>query len=194
MRTLSASRTDTFDVCVTSLVERARAGDQQAWSHLVTRFDPILRRAARSFRLAHADVDDVVQTTWMLLFTHIDSIREPAAVPGWLATTARRQALRLLRSRAHELPTENLDLGPSLVDTPESLVLAAERSEVVGHAIATLPAHQRRVIATLAAQPTLRYEQLGELLEMPTGSIGPTRARGLVRLRGDRGLRALMAA
>jgi RNA polymerase sigma factor (sigma-70 family) len=177
-----------------TLVGAARRGDPDAWSRLIARFDPMLRRVARSHRLGGADVDDVVQATWTLLYTHIDTIREPAAVAGWLATTVRRQALRQLRCHAREQLTADHDFGLVAHETPESLAIAAESHQVVRRALATLPERQRRVVTLLAAQPALDYRQLGSVLKMPIGSIGPTRARGLASLQRDAELRAFAAA
>src|SRR6188472_2882804 len=80
----AACRPSTPDGALVSLVRAARAGDAAAWTRLVERLDPVVRRIPRSYRLAPSDVDDVAQDTWLQLFTHIDSLREPAALPGWL--------------------------------------------------------------------------------------------------------------
>ncbi len=174
-----------------ALVHAARRGNPAAWTALVERFDPALRKTARGYRLSTHDVEDVVQETWALLYAHIGRLREPAAVAGWLATTVRRQALRLLQAQTRERLTDDPDLGESPELTPEAVVLADERHAVFMRAVRTLPERQRRVVTLLMAQPNLDYQQLGDLLEMPVGSIGPTRARGLARLERDTELRHL---
>ena len=110
--------TETPDGLV-ELVAAARAGDPQAWSSLVTRFTPMLRAVARDYRLSPADVDDVVQTTWVAAFTHLAQVREPEAVSGWLCVTARRQALRTIKSRQRELTVEE-PASPTKASTPAS--------------------------------------------------------------------------
>jgi RNA polymerase sigma factor (sigma-70 family) len=199
MTTSPDSRTRSSDTAgdderITALVLAARRGDHAAWTRLVERFDPMLRNIARSYRLNAADVDDCTQATWTLLYSHIGSIREPAAVAGWLATTVRRQALRILQTHTREQLTDNPDFGQAAADTPETMIIEAERHELFVRALASLPARQRRLVTLLASQPALDYQQLGEILEMPMGSIGPTRARGLARLERDAGLRSLMSA
>jgi RNA polymerase sigma factor (sigma-70 family) len=189
----SAGACEGADARILALVNAARRGDQLAWSRLVTRFDPMLRKVARSYRLAPMDVDDVVQGTWALLYAHIGRIREPAAVGGWLATTVRRQALRHMQSHTRELLTDDVDLGPAPDDTPETRALDAERHDVFMRALRTLPARQRLVVTLLAAEPVLGYDEVGSLLAMPIGSIGPTRARGLASLERNAELRALAA-
>jgi RNA polymerase sigma factor (sigma-70 family) len=179
------------DAALIALVYAARRGDNAAWRRLVERFDPMLRKVARSFRLAPCDVDDVLQETWVLLYRNIGGLREPAAIAGWLATTVRRRSLRLVQSQARVQLTDDPDLGASHEDTPEAIVLEAEQRDSFRKAVRELPDRQRRVLTVLAAQPSLDYEQIGGLLQMPIGSIGPTRARGLARLGGNVALRQL---
>ncbi len=77
---------------VTDLVTRARNGDQQAWDALVERYAPLIWSICRRHRLAGADADDVGQGVWLQLAEQLDRVRDPAALPGWLATTTRRLA------------------------------------------------------------------------------------------------------
>lgn len=174
------------------LVKSARAGDERAWSQLVQRLEPRLRATLRTYRLPSADVEDVLQTTWMLLYRHIERIREPAAVAAWLITTVRREALAFIASRTHEWLTDDPELGVVEDCTPESKVLDAERRDAFVRALSTLPSRQRRVVTMLAVRPSVEYVQLASLLAMPAGSIGPTRARGLARLAQDPDLRSVV--
>jgi RNA polymerase sigma factor (sigma-70 family) len=175
-----------------TVVRAARGGDHIAWSSLVRRFDRTLRAIARSYRLAPADVDDVVQASWLNLLEGIDDVREPAAIAGWLATVTRRNAMRVRQAHVREEPTDDPLLGDRVQLTgPELDVLAAERREVLGRAVALLPERHRRLMTVLIARPTLDYGQVGELLSMPVGSIGPIRARSLMRLSRDPQVREL---
>jgi RNA polymerase sigma factor (sigma-70 family) len=79
------------------LVAAAAAGDQQAWDALVDRYASLLWSVARSYRLSAPDAADVVQTTWLRLVEHLGQIADPDRLPGWLATSARRECLRVLR-------------------------------------------------------------------------------------------------
>lgn len=167
-----------------TLADAAAAGDDAAWRRLVARFDRRLRDVVRPYRLPPADVEDVLQTTWLRLFTHIGEIREPAAIGAWLATTARRESLRLLQRPLRELLTADPEpRGESrMEDGPETELLAAERRAVLDRAVATLPERDRRLMALLVSDPAPGYRQIGRTLAMPAGSIGPTRARTLARL------------
>ena len=76
----------------------ARAGDAAAWDALVDRYLPLVTAVIGRLRLSPADADDVNQTVWLRLVEHLDGLREPRALPGWLATTARNEGLRLIRA------------------------------------------------------------------------------------------------
>src|SRR5215468_8114196 len=83
---------------VAGLVARARKGDKQAWDALVERYAPLVWSICRRHRLDGADADDVGQSVWLKLVEHLDRIRDPAALPGWLATTTRRECWGVLRA------------------------------------------------------------------------------------------------
>jgi RNA polymerase sigma factor (sigma-70 family) len=140
----------------------------------------------RDFRLAESDRADVSQTTWLRLFEHIDRLDDPGRVGAWLATTARRECLRLtaLRKRvvlAHEGDAfEAREAHQPAVDED---LLAAERADDVRMAIEQLPPHWQRLIHLLMADPPLSYAEISERLRLPIGSIGPTRGRCLAKLR-----------
>jgi RNA polymerase sigma factor (sigma-70 family) len=141
---------------------------------------------ARSYRLSAHDVEDVSQTTWLLLATHLRSLEDPAAVGGWLATTARRESLRVVRRQGREVlvdPPVEIQPTGSLAETGEEVVLRTERRTQVQSAFARLPDHCRQLLVLLMRDPPAPYEEISARLGVPRGSIGPTRARCLDRLR-----------
>ena len=103
---------------VTDLVTRAKNGDQQAWDALVERYAPLVWSICRRYRLERADAEDVCQAVWFTLVARLDHLRDPAALPGWLATTTRRECGRVLhatgRRRAGEQVAELLLRDPDL--------------------------------------------------------------------------------
>src|SRR3954453_9588602 len=103
---------------VEQLVEAARAGDAAAWDALVERSLPLVTAVIRRLRLSPADADDVNQTVWLRLVEHLDGLREPRALPGWLATTGRPEGLRVIKRRNRDLP---VDPGCGTFDTAEIL-------------------------------------------------------------------------
>jgi RNA polymerase sigma factor (sigma-70 family) len=169
-----------------ALVVAARAGDDRAWTVLVRRFDDQLRRIARSYRLAAVDVDDAIQATWVRVFTSIGRLESPGAIGAWLATTTRRECLRILQGPVRERLTDDPLLGDSpQTDTPEASLIAAERRAVLTSALDALPERHRRLMLLLCDDAHVDYRRISEQLEMPVGSIGPIRRRCLERLADD---------
>lgn len=167
------------------LVVRARAGEQAAWDGLVERFSGLVWSVARAHRLDDADAGDVVQTTWLRLVEHLDSIRQPGAVGAWLATTARRECLRVIRRDKREIASEDAGVYERAPedDAPDTGLLDDERDELVRAAMEELPDHCQRLLRVLMADPAPSYREVSAALDMPVGSIGPTRGRCLERLR-----------
>lgn len=165
------------------LVRRASNGEDEAWSEILRRYTPMLRGITRTCGLPPSVANDVIQTTWLRLAEGISRIREPEALRTWLATVTRREAWRAASACRRTTNSDDLDplLPPS--QSPESEVLMHERIERLRVAIDGLPARQRAVILHLAADPAPSYSEIAEMTGMPIGSIGPTRARALARLR-----------
>jgi RNA polymerase sigma factor (sigma-70 family) len=169
----------------TTLLAAAR-GDAASWNALVTRFTGRVRTVARLHRLSPHDVDDVLQTTWLRLLEHIGSVREPAALGAWLDTTARRESLRVIRGAKRERPTgDALRCDEPAEPVGERELAEAERRAALAASVERLPPRQQRLVGMLLAHPTRSYAEVSESLDTPIGSIGPTRARSLERLRRD---------
>jgi RNA polymerase sigma factor (sigma-70 family) len=175
------------DPLVTALVTGATAGDQVAWNGLVERYAPLVWSICQRYRLDRQDVDDVGQSVWLLLVEKIGSIREPAALPGWLATTTHRECLRVLRvSRHHDhlgLPPEDQVPADPQAATIEQEVIAAERDAELRAAFAEMPKKCRELLSMLLSDPPRPYAEISATLGIAVGSIGPTRARCLEHLR-----------
>ncbi len=165
------------------LTERARGGDSAAWSALVERYAPLVWSVIRTYRLSDADAQDVFQTVWLDLLQHLPTLRDPAALPGWLATIARRKAHRLLRSRllAQDPAAfdEPADPGPSADET----LMRAERDARLWRAIRQLSPGCQRLLRLLVTDPPPSYAEVSAALNLSIGSIGPTRRRCLEHLR-----------
>lgn len=167
------------------LLVGARAGNQADWDELVARFTNLLWSVARSHRLSQEQAADVVQATWLKLVEHLDRIREPAALPGWLSTTARNECLRVIRRDRRSVAVEDDHLervDPIAPDVDEGL-LADERQRLVWDALARLGERCQQLLRLMMADPAPGYDVISETLDMPIGSIGPTRGRCLDKLR-----------
>lgn len=173
-------------VTVDELVARARDGEQAAWEELIERYSGLVWSVARRHGLADNDVRDVYQTTWMRLLEHLHRIRCPAAVGSWLATTAQRECWRLFRRGSREIPVEDTgaDLpAPEPTANPDHHLLREERDAMVREAVDRLPDRCRRLLDLLMDGEQPSYREVSAALDMPMGSIGPTRGRCLDRLR-----------
>lgn len=181
---------------VTRLVLEAAAGRQTAWNALVERYAPLVLSVARGFRLAEKDVEDVSQTVWLRLVEHLGSLREPRALPMWIVTTTRHECLRIVtankRTQACDPAAPGSPLEVPVEADHDGELLRSERHGALLAAFAELPDHQRRLLLVLAEDPPPSYREVSRRLDIPIGSIGPTRARALQRLRDSAALTALM--
>ena len=172
-------------------VAAAKGGDARAWERLVRGFTPVVRAVARRHRLGTHDQDEVTQRTWLALLRSIERIQEPDALAGWLQTAARRESLRVLRESSRAIPVGDVVTEETVPDEAGELHDAHLRRDSLRGAIRRFPARQRALLEALLAEPALSYEEIGARLDMPVGSIGPTRARCLARLRRDPSVAAL---
>src|SRR3954463_15339014 len=177
------------------LTREAASGCEDAWRDLHGRFDPMLRGIVRGYRLDAADVEDVVQTTWIRAYRNLDRLNDPGAVGAWLAITARREALRTLQRGVRELPSEEPQpVDEAGGDAPEEIASQRERRSALRAAVRRLPGRQRDLLSEMLRRPCASYEEIADALQMPVGSIGPTRERALGRLRDDAALAGLIAS
>jgi RNA polymerase sigma factor (sigma-70 family) len=175
---------------VTDLVRRAAQGEQQAWQGILDEYSGLVWSVARGFRLSEAQTADAVQTTWLRLVEHLTEIREPERLPGWLRTTTRRVCLSMVRDYCREQPTDDveppttaLQWSPADDAGPETCAVRRDQQVLVRRAVSTLPPRQQALLGLLVSSPPKSYEEISAGLGIPVGSIGPTRARILARLR-----------
>jgi len=171
---------------VASWVRRAAGGDRQAWERLVDQYARLIWSITVDFKLAESDAGDVAQITWLRLLEHIDRIEHPDRVGSWLAATARNECLRSLAARKRiVLSEDDAEFHSTAADSPEidERLLADERAQVVRDAMSSLPRRWQRLLEMLMADPPASYADISDELELPIGSIGPTRGRCLARLR-----------
>ena len=177
-----------------SLAERAalaftayRGGDPEAMSDLVDATTALLWHTARAQGLGSAAAEDVVQTTWLSLVRHQDTIQDPLAVLKWLTTTARREAWtvsrRARREGAREEIGDLLEDLPAQVEGPEQVLVRGQEQVVLWRHFSTLSERCQQLLRVVAVAERPDYQHVAEALGMPVGSIGPTRGRCLAKLR-----------
>jgi RNA polymerase sigma factor (sigma-70 family) len=167
----------------TDLLRIAVGGNPAAWEQIVRRYEPAVAAMITTYRLQEADARDATQRTWLRLLESHRQIREPEALGGWLKTTARRECLRILaeQRRIDPLP-EVAEYMDTAVDVERSVVEIDQARQLRG-LLATLPTRSFALLSSLFQDDPPGYAQLSAATGIPVGSIGPTRARALRKLR-----------
>lgn len=167
------------------LVKAACDGDAAAWEELVDGFMGVIWATVRRYRLSDSDATDVTQTTWLRLVQNIDRIEDGTRLRGWLATTASREALRVLAQRKRVVPTGDaavLDRHDQNSVIADAKVIDEEREATIRELFELLPPHCRDLLTLLMTDPPINYQEISDRLSLPIGSIGPTRGRCLKKL------------
>jgi RNA polymerase sigma factor (sigma-70 family) len=173
------------EATIRRLVAEAADGSQAAWDGLVEGFSGLVWSVVRGHGLYGAEAADVCQTVWLRLVEHLHRLREPERAGAWLATTARHECLRVLRRRGRSTPMAD---PPEVSDVsaesdPGAKVVAREDHELLMAALDGVSGQCQQLLRLLIVDPPLSYDEISMVLDMPKGSIGPTRQRCLVRLR-----------
>ncbi|MBK8903196.1 MAG: sigma-70 family RNA polymerase sigma factor [Anaerolineaceae bacterium] len=173
----------------TQLVEACRQQDYLAWNELVTRYERLVYTVPLRYGLPQAEAEDVFQTVWLALLNHLDALEQPERVAAWLVTTARRETWSRRRGADFErdagVTVEQLD-NPNEEDTSEEMMVQYERQTAVRRALSRLEERCQRLLKLLyytTEKP--EYTTIANELDIPVGSIGPTRARCLEKLRKE---------
>jgi RNA polymerase sigma factor (sigma-70 family) len=170
---------------IAGLVSEARQGNEDALGQIVTELSPVLWQVARATGLSHGDAEDVLQTVWLRLLAHLDTIHTSAALTGWLVTTTRREAWRVRAAGRRQLPAQQ-ELLAALPDQgpgSEDQVIIDDQRRTLWDAIGQLPPRCQELLRIVAFVPRPDYPAVAAKLGMPIGSVGPTRGRCLAKLR-----------
>lgn len=180
---------------ITALLQAAADGDREAWNELVARYNGLIWAVVRGYRLSAQDAADATQTTWLRLVEKLDDIRNPDGLGAWLATTARHECLRIQRIGQRHVLTDGFDLpDEGAFSALDAELLVRERDSALWRAFEGLVERCRALLRLLVADPAPSYEEIGAALDMPVGSIGPTRMRCLERLRDNLATTGITAA
>ena len=177
------------------LLRAAADGDQASWNAIVERYLPLVYAVVRKYRLTDEDAADVSQTLWLRLVENLGSIREPRALPSWIITTTKREALRVLAARQRAVPVDAIaGFDANQCDGPETdeELLRAERHQALRDGLAELAQPDRELLQMFVADPPIPYKEIAARLGVSVGSIGPTRGRALNRLRSTPSIARLM--
>ncbi|HKR51288.1 MAG TPA: sigma-70 family RNA polymerase sigma factor [Pseudonocardiaceae bacterium] len=178
---------------VTDLFPRVSDGDQVAWDEVLRRYGTLVFATVRSFGMQDADALDAVQSTWLRLAENAHQVQFPERLGGWLATTARRECLRILR-QADPVSNTSRPASEVIADRsrgPEQRAIDADTTRMLWDIVAELPPRPRTLLQALFTDHPRSYGEVARTAGIPPGSIGPIRARALRQLRGrlnDHGL------
>jgi RNA polymerase sigma factor (sigma-70 family) len=175
---------------ITGLMNAARDGSEEALGQIVTELSPLLWQVARAAGLSSGDAEDVLQTVWLRLLSHLDGIRSPGALTAWLVITTKREAWRVRAAGRRQLPADQdwLDVLPDHGPGLEEQVIVDDQRRTLWDAIARLDRRCQELLRIIAFVPRPDYAVIAAELGMRPGSVGPTRGRCLAKLR------ALLAA
>lgn len=178
-----------FSVDDAALVKACRAGDAMAWRSLVDRYSRLLYAIGRRCGLDEAGAEDVMQSTLTTLVQHLDRLAEPDRLRAWLVTTAKREAwAKAAEARKHATDAADddaLDAVAADATQPDEALAALEELQAVWAALATIGDRCQQLLTHLygSASEPASYSKIAHALGIPEGSIGPTRARCLAKLR-----------
>jgi RNA polymerase sigma factor (sigma-70 family) len=179
------------DPTVIELVMRAADGDQAAWNRIVERYAPLVWAVCRRHRLSDADADDVGATVWLRLVERLGTLREPAALPGWIASTTRNECLGVLRSHRRQTPVDAMELPDEQAPSSDEWLLTQERHIALRAGFRELPERCQGLLSLLFGEPPTPYARIAATVGIPVGSIGPSRMRCLNLLRRSAALASL---
>lgn len=167
-----------------ALLTRVNDGDEDAWNELVDHYAGLVWSVARSFRLSQASTDDVVQTVWLRLAEYSARIREPKRLASWLATATRHEALRVIRGHQRSVPHADFaEASEPTARSIEDIVTDDVTVKAVMQAFDHLAPADQQLLRLLCTVPPLDYQTIADMLGRSIGSIGPSRARCIDKLR-----------
>lgn len=182
--------TDYTQFSPAQLIEACRQKDNLAWNELVTRYERLVYTVPLRYGLPMVEAEDVFQTVWLTLLKHLDSLEQPDRLAAWLVTTARRETWSRRRGadfdREAGVTVDQLNNPTQDAETNEEMIEQYERQTAVRRALSRLEERCRQLLGLLYyANEKMDYAVIAERLNIPVGSIGPTRARCLEKLQRE---------
>jgi RNA polymerase sigma factor (sigma-70 family) len=170
---------------VSDVVMIGSDGNAVTWEEIMRQYGNLVSTTVRSFRLQDADARDAVQTTWLRLAENAHCVQWAERLTGWLTTTARRECLRILR-QTKRIPVPVDTVADTVVHPsagPEQRLIDIDAARTLWKLVEELPPRQRTLLRALFADHPRPYVEVARDAGIPTGAIGPTRARALRQLR-----------
>jgi len=178
----SGTQTDISGWDDVDLIGACLDGNEQAWTILIERYSRLIYTIPLRFGLAKPVADEVFQETCLILLEKLDTLHDHQRIASWLVTVTRRACIQRWRRKA--VQTVDLQESSKASDDIENEVLRVEQHHLVQRALENLEPRCRRLLQWLFFEvPSPSYDDIAEKLNIPKGSIGPTRSRCLDKLR-----------
>lgn len=158
-----------------------------AWEDLVEEYASLVWTVCQRFGSGvRSDTEEAFQRTFIRIWQKLDTVREPARLAGWIATTARRVVSgQRERKRVRKELLENAAQEARTGDECDDADLGRlEIRQIVREAVAELRSPYREVLDELFFRGEgPNYNEVAQKLGMAPGSVGPVRSRALEMLR-----------
>lgn len=175
------------------LIRACLAGDRHAWETLISRYRRLIYSIPIRCGLGTDDADDLFQTVCLRLLENLENLKDEEHLTAWIITTGRREAWRVSRQKRRREALLSHGAGDSeaeleaVVDAdplPEQVVVQLTEEQLTRQALEELGGHCAALLRLLyQTDPVPAYAEIARQLHVPEGSIGPTRARCLQKLR-----------
>lgn len=174
------------------------ARDDAAFAEIRRRFNRLVWAASYGYGFDRHTREDVGQLVWLKLFQHLGTIRDPTRLAGWLATTTRRECLRLVKARARAslvgFESDDREFADRAAPELDASMIRDETVRLVAAALNDLDDECRRLLRLLTTDPVMSYDEIAATLHASPGSIGPWRQRCLRKLASRPGIRQAIGA
>src|ERR1043166_2302547 len=172
------------------LIQACREGDESAWEVITYRYQNLLFSIPRRAGLSRDLAADVLQEVFTTLYIKLDKLEKPEFLKAWLITTTRHKTIhsisRETRGRPRSIDDDENDPAFDIVDKAplgDEILIRYEREDQIERAFNEIDDRCRRLLMMLYLEPDkVPYAEVASRLELPIGSIGPTRARCLQKL------------
>jgi RNA polymerase sigma factor (sigma-70 family) len=172
-------------------------GSKKAWEALIRRFQRLIYTVPRRAGLSDDQAADVFQIVFTRAFENLNSISQPERIQAWLVTTAKRETLSILRQSRRTIAISDGDDDDdessvsNIADEgalPDEIVEQLQLQHELRAAVEKLDAKSQEFVKLVFLQDEpLPYGEVAARLGISEGSIGPTRARCIEKLRAIMG-------
>jgi RNA polymerase sigma factor (sigma-70 family) len=173
------------------LIARCLAHDEGAWAEFLHRYQRLIYSTILKVGLPADETEDAFQASIGAIYRQLPRLRHPDKLLSWIVGISWRQAINRIRYRSKEIslapddPALENPLDPRATEgLADQARVELERAQQAQEAMTALPERCRRLLQYLFYEdPSPDYAEIARREGIPIGSLGPTRARCLEKLR-----------